>query len=211
MIGKKGLFIVFEGITSTGKSTHVKQLRDHLKSLGKKVLINDEPTQGFWGRVIRAVIENKNSKFSEIERQSIFIRDRADDLRDTIRPVLKKGYIILQDRYELSTFAHGLTSGLSFEVLDRLEKELLGKEYLKPDYTIFLDIDPKTSIKRLKKSKKRIDIYESLKQTTKIHDNYKKLIKMKKRFGKIIVIDAHGSIDEVYKKLLRKFKQLGIT
>src|SRR3989344_8557529 len=203
MIGKKGLFIVFEGITSTGKSTHVKQLRDHLKSLGKKVLINDEPTQGFWGRVIRAVIENKNSKFSEIERQSIFIRDRADDLRDTIKLILAKGYIILQDRYELSTFAHGLTSGLSFEVLDRLEKELLGKEYLKPYYTSFLDIDPKTSIKRLKKSKKRIDIYESLKQTTKIHDNYKKLIKMKKRFGKIIVIDAHGSIDEVYKKLLR--------
>src|SRR3989344_5106528 len=172
MIGKKGLFIVFEGITSTGKSTHVKQLRDHLKSLGKKVIINDEPTQGFWGRVIRAVIENKNSKFSEIERQSIFIRDRADDLKNTIRPILRKGYLILQDRYELSTFAHGLTSGLSLAVIDQLEKELLDKDYLRPNYTIFLDINPKLAISRLIKSKKRIDIYESLKQTTKIYNNY---------------------------------------
>ena len=208
--GGRGIFIVLEGTTSSGKTTHAQQLCELLTAKGIKVILNDEPTKkSMWGKLIRMVVEFPNNSLTEPERQQLFVMDRAHDLENTILPNLKKGAIVLQDRYVWSTFAHGMAAGLSHDEIWSMHKKILGKLYRKPDYTIFLDVKPEISIQRLIACGKKIDMYENIKQTKKIYKIYKKLTRSNK-FRKVVVIDANGTVEGVYKKLLEKFKELRI-
>lgn len=194
---KRGKFIVFEGLTCSGKTLQAKLLVDYFKRRGKKAIFNNEPTQGFWGRLIRSIVENPTNKMTELERQMIFVSDRGDDLVKTILPNLARGITVVQDRYELSTFAHGMANGLAFHQLADQHKKILGRRYKKPDLTIFIDIDPETAINRLNKSGKRKDIYEALNSARKISAQYKKLIRTR-YFGKVAVVDGRRTINRIF-------------
>ncbi len=164
---------------------------------GQKAIFNNEPTRGFWGRLIRSIVENPTNKMTELERQMMFVADRRDDLAKTVLPALAKGVQVIQDRYELSTFAHGMANGLAFHQLADLHRQTIGKKYRKPDLTIFIDIDPETAIARLNKSGKRKDIYEALGYAKKIAAQYKKLVKTR-YFGKVVVVDGRRPINRIF-------------
>ena len=88
----KGFFIVVDGIDGSGKSEIVKMLHNYLFSKHKKyrILTTREPTNGHYGSRIRKMLrEEKDPKASSRELLGLFIKDRAEHLKNTIEPFLR--------------------------------------------------------------------------------------------------------------------------
>lgn len=199
----KPRLIVFEGLTCSGKTTVAKLLLAHLKKQKIKAVFNDEPAGSFWGRIIRSLIGNPKNLLTERERQILFLADRREDVAENILPALKAGQTVIQDRYEMSTFAYGLAGGLKLAELNALRKRIIGGAGRKADLTFYFDVDPATAIRRLAQSGKVTDMYEVLAHSRKVRAAYKKLIGMK-QFGKVVVIDGRKSVDEVFVDIIRR-------
>ena len=97
-------FIVIEGIDGCGKGTQAKLLFDHLKDLGKEVLLTAEPTKGPLGKMIR---EHLSDPFLDDESLALlFAADRIEHLEKEVRPALEAGKIVISDRYVYSSVAY---------------------------------------------------------------------------------------------------------
>src|SRR5262245_51231307 len=103
---KKSLFIAFEGIDGSGKSTQVKLLSEKLKNEGHKVYSTYEPTDSPIGSVIRNIFKHR-IEADEKTIAGLFVADRLDHLLNKTNGVLKKieeGYTVITDRYYFSSY-----------------------------------------------------------------------------------------------------------
>jgi thymidylate kinase len=121
----------------------------------------------------------KREKIDELEIQLLFFADRCDHVVNVIKPALDSGKCFINDRFDLSTFGHGISAGISLETLcywHKLSVERLG---LRPDLLIFIDIPVEESVRRLREDKDTIlDIYEeSFVRLRKINDAYEFFLK----------------------------------
>jgi dTMP kinase len=196
---KKGLFIVIDGPDGSGISTQVELLGKWLKELGKKVITTKEPTSGIIGGIIRAVLKHE-WETDQMTLQLLFSADRAHHLKKEIIPALKKGYIVISDRYILSTYCFGTIDGINLDWL-----RSVNSQFVKPNLTIILDVPPEVSLVRIKRSRAIIELFEDVKKLRRIRENFKRL---SKEFPNTFVIDATKSIEEVHeeiKGIVRKF------
>jgi len=193
----KGKFIVFEGIDGCGKSTQVKLLADYLKKQKKKVLVTDEPTKGPIGKLIREALANK-IKIDNLGLQMLFMADRSYHLENEVIPYLKRGYIVIGDRYAFSTIAYGgIKSDINWFIA-------ANRYFLLPDFTFILKINPKQSLLRLKKSRSQLEIFEKIKILKKASNNYQKISKI---FNNCYLIDGGKSIEEVFSQIKKIIDQ----
>ena len=102
---KRGLLIAFEGIDGTGKSTQLPLLADWLRGQGCAVVETREPTDGPYGREIRALYRDR-SRVSRERDLELFVLDRRQHVTECILPALEQGRIVLTDRYYVSTAAY---------------------------------------------------------------------------------------------------------
>ncbi len=187
----KGKFIVFEGLDGCGKTTQAKKLGLFLRKTKHKVFLTKEPTKdNKFGKKIDKVLHHKE-KISPFELQKLFIKDREWHLKNVIEPALKKGKIVICDRYFFSTVAFG---GIDID-MEKLIK--LNDKFLMPDLTIFLDVRPKICIERIFKRKKEVGFFEKEKKLEKVYKNYKLLLK---RFP-IKIINGEREIEEIAKDI----------
>lgn len=196
---KKGIFIVLDGPDGAGLSTQAQLLEEWLRKKRKKVLLTKEPNFGLIGGIIKAALKNE-WKTDQKTLQLLFSADRAHHLQKEIIPALKKGYIVISDRYILSTYCFGTIDGLSLDWL-----RSLNSQFIKPDITIILDVPPEVSLERIKKSRPSLELFEDRKKLEKIRENYRKL---KNEFPNTFVVDGTKSIEEVHekiKKIVEKF------
>ena len=164
---QKGKFIVLEGIDGSGKSTQAKLLVKHLETNFKNVELHTEPTKGKYGLKIRQHLRNDDISNKEI--QKLFIKDRKEHASEIIKK-LKKGIVVVSDRYTLSTIAYGsISSDLDIEKLKRMNKQ-----FPAPDLTIILDIAPEEALLRINKdeSNRKKEMFDNLKKLRKIRDAY---------------------------------------
>ena len=101
----RGLLIAFEGIDGTGKSTQLPLLADWLRGQGCAVVETREPTDGPYGREIRALYRDR-SRVSRERELELFVLDRRQHVTECILPALEQGRIVLTDRYYFSTAAY---------------------------------------------------------------------------------------------------------
>ena len=139
-----GLFIIFEGIDGTGKSTQVHLLAEKLRQLGYAVVATREPTDSSYGRKIRELFADRGAVSHE-EELELFIADRDLHVKDVIAPALADGCIVICDRYYLSTVAYQGANGLDPAMI--LKKN---ESFPVPDLAIILEIDPSASIQRIR-------------------------------------------------------------
>lgn len=107
----RGRLIVFEGIDGTGKSTQLRLVALALRQRGYPVIATREPTEGPYGRRIRALYADRGGCSRE-EELDLFIADRRDHVEALLQPGLAAGKIILCDRYYLSTAAYQGANGM---------------------------------------------------------------------------------------------------
>ena len=142
------LFITFEGPEGSGKTTQMGLLRDYLEEKGYPVLATREPGGTSIGDQIRAILlDPRNTEMRPASEALLFSAARAQIVHQVIRPHLQRGGIVLCDRYADSTLAYqGYGHGLDLEMLHTITALATGG--LKPDLTIYLDIDVEEGLRR---------------------------------------------------------------
>ncbi|HBT81187.1 dTMP kinase [Candidatus Giovannonibacteria bacterium RIFCSPHIGHO2_01_FULL_48_47] len=200
-MNRKPPFIVFEGLDGSGHSTQADLLKNFLEKRGRKILLTKEPTlDSAAGRKIRKTLEHK-IKLNPKELQDLFTKDRAQHLKKTILPALKRGQFVISDRYFFSTFAFGAASGVNLPYLIRQNKK-----FLHPDITFILDVKPQTSIFRIEKRGKPKELFEKIEKLSKVREVYRSF---PKKFKNVYMINGEKSIGEVFKQIKRRIMDYG--
>lgn len=143
------MFITFEGVEGSGKSTQAKLLAEHLTQQGSKVTLTREPGWGQLGELIRKVIlDNRDFDLDAFSELCLFCADRAQHVRDFIRPKLDAGEIVICDRYFDSTVVYqGYGRKLDKRLVNKIAKA--STLDLIPDITFLLNLPVKTGLTRL--------------------------------------------------------------
>lgn len=144
-----GLFLTFEGIDGSGKSSQARMLADHLRGQGRDVVLTREPGGSAGAEEIRRlVLEGDTDRWSAETEILLFTAARRDHLERTIEPALAAGQVVICDRFADSTRMYqGLSRGDLRAVVDQLHSLMIGRE---PDLTLLIDMDPETGLSRAK-------------------------------------------------------------
>lgn len=155
-----GLFVTFEGIEGTGKSTQVALAAERLRARGMNPLVTREPGGTPLGESLRALLlARRESAADPLVETLLMVADRAEHVRTVIRPALREGRVVLCDRHAAATVAYqGGGSGVDRKVIDELNHLATGS--LAPDLTVLLDLEPRAALERLH-ARGRLDRFES--------------------------------------------------
>jgi len=193
-----GLFIVFEGIDGTGKSTQVSLLAEKLRQLGYVVVATREPTEGPYGRRIRELFHDRTA-VSQAEELELFIADRSQHVREVIEPALTRGCVVISDRYYLSTMAYQGANGMDPEMI--LKKNA---GFPVPDLAIILEIEPTRGIQRIQNQRnEHPNTFEQETNLRKAAEIFKGM-----KFDFIRRIDGSGSVENVHHQVLGEVASL---
>ena len=142
------MFISFEGIEGSGKSTAQRLLAEHLQGLGYDPLLTREPGGCALGRSLRPILLDARTRgLSSRAELYLFLADRAQHVAEVIRPALEAGQTVLCDRYADSALAYqGYGRGLDPEHLRRINDMATGG--LMPDLTLLLDLPVHCGLER---------------------------------------------------------------
>lgn len=193
------MFLTFEGIEGSGKSTQIKLLKTALEKIHFDVEITREPGWGSVGNLIRKIIleipDLDLDSFSEI---SLFCADRAQHVKEFIKPMLNKGKIVLCDRYFDSTLAYqGYGRSLDIDLVKKMAiASTLG---LIPNVTILLDISVNTALSRIVQRPGRNKIDD---ESFDFHSRVKKAyLGIAKDSPRVHIIDGEDNEAEVHDKI----------
>ena len=144
----KGLFIVFEGIEGSGKSTQASRLAERLSELGIEAVLTREPGGSAFAEALRTVIlDPEMPPHSALSEALLFYAARADHLDKTIRPALNSGRWVISDRFSDSTRVYqSAAGGLRGEVFNALEEMVVAPT--SPDLTFILDLPAELGLGR---------------------------------------------------------------
>lgn len=199
-----GILIAIEGIDGSGKTTQVKAIASILRKQGKRVFVTKNPTNGIVGRLIRKILNGK-IHVSPVSFQYLYSADRQLQQEEII-PHLKRGEIVITDRYFWSAVAYGLSDKkgkysnadmlmAAHSILSMYHQQIV------PDYTFYLDISVEIALIRLAATGKH-DIYEKREKLETIKREYQSLITRFK--DEFIVMDATQNLKEVTESIINR-------
>ena len=144
-----GLFLSFEGIDGSGKSTQARMLAEFLENSGCPVVLTREPGGSPVAEEIRnLVLQGDPDRWSAETEILLFTAARRDHMERTILPALAAGKIVICDRFADSTRMYqGLSRGNLRECVDQLHSLMIPRD---PDKTILIDMDPSVGWSRAK-------------------------------------------------------------
>lgn len=156
------MFITFEGIEGSGKTTQIPRLVEFLEQAGYKVVTTREPGGTPIGDQIRDILlDLRNTEMQIRTEVLLFQASRAQLVEQVIRPSLAQGYLVICDRYADSTLAY---QGYGYQLdLNQLREIIhFATGGLKPDLTLLLDIDVEEGLRRRfgGGGKNRLDAYD---------------------------------------------------
>jgi dTMP kinase len=207
MKDKKSLFITFEGCEGAGKTTHCQLLGKYLKNKGFDILLTREPGGTKLAKSLRAILLHPESKMTPLSELFLYEAARAQDMAELILPALKEGKIVICDRSIDTTVAYqGYARKLDIPLINKLNGA--ASRGLKPNLTIYLDVNPYSGLNRAKKLDKESygesgDRME--RESIKFHTDVRKgfLAQAKKNPKRIKVIKTQKNIEDT-QELIRK-------
>jgi dTMP kinase len=200
-----GLFITFEGIEGSGKTTQMRLLVERLRGLGYTVSESQEPGATRIGRLIRGILLNpEHREITPVTEMLLMFASRAQAAAEIIHPALKRGEIVISDRFTDSTLAYqGAAGGLGFERVRELHRLALGE--LNPHLTIYIDVDPVQGLGRAKRRNRaageaeaRID-QQPLAFHQRVAEGYKRIASLEP--SRFRMIDGSGTPAEVAERV----------
>jgi dTMP kinase len=153
---RRGIFVTFEGVDGSGKSTQARLLADRL---GARLTREPGGSTGA-EQIRRLLVEGDSARWSPETEILLFTAARRDHLEKTILPALTAGEVIVSDRFADSTRVYqGAARAALRETVDLLHQAMIGIE---PDLTFVIDLDPDVALARGLARKSGEDRFESL-------------------------------------------------
>ena len=197
----RGLFISFEGLDGSGKTTQMRRLAKRLRARGHVVLETVEPGgTAIGGKIRQVLLDAANQELSPTAELLLYFASRAQNVDERIGPALRRGEIVLADRFTDSTLVYqGCGRGLGAETVLALDR--VACRGLKPDLTLLVDIDVETSLARARArnaaepaGETRMD-EQSLEFHRKVYEAYQALAAGEPE--RIRRIDGRAAIEEI--------------
>jgi dTMP kinase len=200
------LFITFEGVEGSGKTTQIERLKRYLTQKGIPCKVTREPGGSAIGEKIREILLNpKHREMIPLSELLLYEASRAQHVHEVIKPLLKKGVLVISDRFADASIAYqGYGRKVDLKLVEKLN--LLSSQGIKPDLTILLDCPSDMGLKRaikrnirLKNEKK--DRFES--ETVQFHKRVRRgyLSLAKKEPNRIKIIDTRSGEEKVFEKI----------
>ncbi|MEM3827664.1 MAG: dTMP kinase [Conexivisphaerales archaeon] len=184
------MFITFEGIDGSGKSTQAKLLKDHLLSLGYNVFLTAEP----FNQNIRNILPKITDPYMEF---FLLMADRVEHQKE-IKKYLNQGYIVISDRYHDSSFAYqGYGRGVDTSLISL---SAYFSKILFPDITFLIDIPADEALRRMKENH-RMDALDE-KYANYLDYIRKGFLFLSQKDSRFVVIDGNRDKDEVHKDIV---------
>jgi len=211
---KKGIFVTFEGIEGSGKTTQIKRFCEYLDGRGVKYIRTVEPGGTLISDEIRKILRKillsvEHSGMTSLTELLLYAASRAAASRaqhvdELIRPSLEKGLVVVCDRFGDSTMAYqGYGRGLDRGLINNLNVICTGG--IEPDITFLLDLDIEIGLRRNREAKKidRLEL-EELSFHQKVRAGYHALAREHKE--RILVIDSERAPEVIAEELSNTFK-----
>jgi dTMP kinase len=142
-----GLFITLEGVEGSGKTTQAAILGEAIHKDGRRITVTHEPGGTRAGESIRSIFLDPAVSLDVAAELLLVLADRAQHVREKLRPAVASGAIVISDRYSDSTIAYqGYGRGFDLKLLGDLNT--LASDGMKPDLTLVLDLQVETGLER---------------------------------------------------------------
>jgi len=201
------MFITFEGIEGSGKSLQIGRTQGYLTAQAIPFLVTREPGGTAFGRAVRQVLLGTGGAPREpMSELLLYLADRYQHLREVIEPALRRGIVVIADRYHDATRAYqGAARGVATDTIESLGKILNIPE---PDGTILLDLDPAVGLERARRRNQssagaaaegRFEA-ESISFHQDVRNAYLNLAQLFPE--RIHVVDASGTPEQVFARIV---------
>jgi len=196
-----GLFIDIEGLDGAGCATQAKRIGQALMEEKVKVYLTKEPTKGPIGKLVKAALEGEFNSLPPASVQLLFAADRGRHLKDEIIPRLEKGELVITDRY--------LWSSVAFGSIDLSKQWLLelNQEFFLPDVSVLIDVSPEECLKRIRKEKISLELYERRGELENAWETFSFLANKYPFY--LYVVDGERKPEEITEDILKLIKGRG--
>jgi len=210
------LFITFEGVEGSGKTTQIQRLKRYLTQKGFPCRVTREPGGGPIGEKIRKILLNpEHREMSPLSELLLYEASRAQHVTAVVKPLLKKGLIVLCDRFSDASIAYqGYGRKVDLKWVERLNR--LSSQGLKPDITFLLDCPSDVGLKRalqrnqmLKKEKEERFEREKIQFHHRVRKGYLSIAK--KEPNRVKIIDTREGEEKVFEKIRQVVDELIAT
>lgn len=204
-MAERGLFVSFEGIDGCGKTTQIGLLVARLREAGIEPVLAQEPGGTHVGRLIRSVLlDSANADIDARSELLLYLASRVQNLAEVIRPGIEAGKVVVSDRFTDATVAYqGFGRGLGDELVLRLSD--IACEGMKPDLTLWLDLEPEASRARARSRDDRKHVDESRMEAqslgffSRVREGYAAIHAAEP--GRVRHINAEGAPDDVAQRI----------
>jgi dTMP kinase len=201
------MFITFEGLDYSGKSTQVKMLSDRITLKGYRVLVLREPGGTEIGEKIRKILLDKeNISLTDASELFLFSASRSQLVKEVIVPALEGNMTVICDRYYDSTTAYqGYGRKIDLTAIAAINK--FATDDIEPDLTFFLDIPIREIEKRIVRAKANRDRMESNDMSfyERVRSGYLEIAKQHTRYR---ILDGLKTIDDLHDEIWQEVDQL---
>ena len=197
-------FITFEGIDGSGKSTQLRMLASELRLRGINVIVTREPGGTSLGARLRAALLDTEEQVDPLAELLLYAADRAQHVRQLVRPAIETGHVVLSDRYADATVAYqGAGRGFPPALID--EVIALATGGLMPDLTLLFDLPVAESLARHKRRADEGDARDRLDAEdeafhTRVRNAYLQIAAADP--DRVRVVDATRSVEETHARVL---------
>ncbi|ERG68124.1 dTMP kinase [Exiguobacterium chiriqhucha] len=210
----KGMFITVEGPDGSGKTTQLQLLVRSLTEKGYEVVVTREPGGTKVGNSIREVLLSpEHDEMTPRVEMMLYAASRAQNIDQVIRPALKRGAIVVCDRFVDASIAYQ-GYGLQYDLNQILSLNEWATAGIKPDLTFLFDLPPDQASRRMK-DRGQLDRIESRDESfhQRVYDGFKKILEQHP--DRMVRIDANATIemiqDEVLDITLERLNERGVT
>lgn len=205
--GNDGVFLVIEGIDGAGTTTQASRIASFLRGRRRLVHVTREPSGGPIGSMLRLVLTQRltmASRNRDAAMALLFAADRIDHIETDVAPHLRDGYVVISDRYELSSIIYQ-SSGVANDVE---RKELIqwirscNRYALRPDLTIVVDVDPDVAEDRRRARGGASELFEENELQARLARAYLHAEEIMPD-DRIVHVDGNGDIDSVTQAILK--------
>lgn len=199
----RGKFIVFEGSDGSGKTTILNNVRKYLEENNIDYVLTREPGGTKISEGVRDILlSNDNKEMSPRTEALLYAASRAQHVDEIIKPNLEAGKLVISDRFVMSSLAYqGYGRELGYDNVKAINEFAI--DDIKPDYTIFFNVDPITVLERKRKNvvADRLE-NEDESYHKRVYKGYQEMLK--RADDKLIIIDAAQSIEKVTEDTIEK-------